>query len=98
VGHGAGEEKARATAAIFLKTSLRQLKLLVLTITSQGAIEAEMKALRRGNRVMALKNGFVPLTQPFQGCPRSRCLTQGSSRTRNPGLNYGIPLGFSPVM
>src|SRR4051794_14154057 len=33
--------------------------------------------------------------QPFQGCSRFGYRTQGSSRTRNPGLSYGIPLGFS---
>ena len=39
---------------------------------------------------------FVLLVmQPFQGCPRALRLTQGSSRTRNPGLSDGIPLGFN---
>jgi len=33
--------------------------------------------------------------QPFQGCSGFGHRTQGSSRTRNPGLSYGIPLGFS---
>ena len=33
--------------------------------------------------------------QPFQGCPRFPPRTQGSSQTRNPGLNDGIPLGFT---
>jgi len=35
------------------------------------------------------------LMQPFPGCGLSRGVTQGSSRTRNPGLSDGIPLGFA---
>jgi len=35
-----------------------------------------------------------PAAQPFQGCPDRSPSTQGSSPTRNPGLNDGIPLGF----
>src|SRR5206468_378184 len=38
--------------------------------------------------------GKGAVTQPFQGCPVLTHLTQGSSWTRNPGLNDGIPLGF----
>ena len=34
------------------------------------------------------------LMQPFQGSPVLVWQTQGSSRTRNPGLSDGIPLGF----
>ena len=33
-------------------------------------------------------------TQPLQGWDVLLRLTQGSSRTRNPGLDDGIPLGF----
>src|SRR5258706_3639205 len=35
------------------------------------------------------------LTQPFQGCSPFVRITQGSSRTCNPGLCCGIPLGFT---
>ena len=35
--------------------------------------------------------------QPFQGCAQLVRSTQGSSRTRNPGLSDGIPLGFSDM-
>ena len=35
------------------------------------------------------------LTQPFQGCALFSHSSQGSSRTRNPGLKDRIPLGFT---
>ena len=38
------------------------------------------------------------VTQPFQGCGLVPGSTQGSSRTRNPGLIDGIPLGFAALV
>jgi hypothetical protein len=40
-------------------------------------------------------SGSYATTQPLQGCVLLRLDTQGSSRTRNPGLEDGIPVGVA---
>src|SRR6266581_3273109 len=47
-------------------------------------------------RVEAHGNGSATRPQPRWGCETPATFTQGSSRTRNPGLCCGIPLGFFP--
>ena len=58
----------------------------------KGSFEKELRAFKLlEHSDFRFQRGWL---QPFQGCDSPAAFSQGSSRTRNPGLSYGIPLGF----